>query len=164
VLVPRVRRTARRLRLRDEPRRAACRPRLERLPRRDPRLLALSSAQQAGIPTGTTPVVGALVVFPRGYGGSAVGHVACVEQVNADGSYVVSERNWNYNPDVTERHVEAGIPGVGVIYGGAAGNGPTPPPSPAPGANDDHDHDHHDHHDHHDDDDTATAADRHETA
>ena len=93
----------------------------------------LSNAQHVGIPTGTTPVHGALVVFPRGYGGSAVGHIAYVESVNADGSYVVSERNWNYNSNVTLRHVQASLPGVAFIYGGPAGNGPAPaPPPPVP--------------------------------
>jgi surface antigen len=87
----------------------------------------LSNAQRVGIPTGTTPVHGALVVFPRGYGGSAVGHIAYVESVNPDGSYVVSERNWNYNSNVTLRRVQPSYPGVGFIYGGPAGNGPAAP-------------------------------------
>lgn len=89
----------------------------------------LSNAQRVGIPTGSTPVPGALAVFPRGYGGSAVGHVAYVEHVNADGTYVVSERNWNFNPNITQRLVHP-YPGVGFIYGGPAGNGPAPPPPP----------------------------------
>jgi surface antigen len=88
----------------------------------------LSNAQHVGIPTGTTPVRGALVVFPRGYGGSVVGHIAYVESVNADGSYVVSERNWNYNSNVTVRRVQPSYPGVGFIYGGPAGNGPSTSP------------------------------------
>jgi surface antigen len=92
----------------------------------------LSNAQRVGIPTGSTPVVGALAVFPRGYGGSAVGHVAYVTHVNPDGTYVVSERNWNYNRNITVRLVHP-YPGVGFIYGGPAGNGPqtqTPLPQP----------------------------------
>lgn len=98
----------------------------------------LGNAQRAGIPTGSTPVVGAIVVFPRGYGGSSVGHVAYVEGVNPDGTYVVSERNWNYNHNVTRRLVYPGSPGVAFIYGGAAGTGtqapvtPSPPPAPGP--------------------------------
>jgi surface antigen len=87
----------------------------------------LSNAQRVGIPTGTTPVRGALVVFPRGYGGSAVGHIAYVESVNADGSYVVSERNWNYNSNVTVRRVGP-YAGVAFIYGGPAGTGLQTPP------------------------------------
>jgi surface antigen len=89
----------------------------------------LSNAQRVGIPTGSTPVPGAVAVFPRGYGGSAVGHVAYVEHVNADGTYVVSERNWNFNPNVTQRLVHP-YPGVGFVYGGPAGSGPLPLPSP----------------------------------
>jgi surface antigen len=92
----------------------------------------LGNAQRVGYPTGTVPVAKALVVFPRGYGGSAVGHIAYVESVNSNGSYYVSERNWNRNPNVTRRLVSAGVPGVGFIYGGPAGSGPTPPPAPAP--------------------------------
>lgn len=97
----------------------------------------LSNAQRGGLPTGSTPVAGALAVFPRGYGGSAVGHVAYVEHVNPDGTYVVSERNWNYNPNITQRLVHA-YPEVGFIYGGPASppvaspQPPTPTPAPAP--------------------------------
>jgi hypothetical protein len=57
--------------------------------------------------------------------------LAYVETVNADGSYYVSERNWNGNPNVTKRLVYAGVPGVGFIYGGPAGQGPvTVAPAP----------------------------------
>lgn len=94
----------------------------------------LGNAQKVGLPTGTVPVPHALVVFPRGYGGSPVGHVAYVETVNADGSYYVSERNWNENPNVTRRLVYAGVPGVGFVYGGPAGQVPVPAPPPPPKA------------------------------
>jgi surface antigen len=86
----------------------------------------LGNAQEAGIPTGDRPIAGALVVFPRGYGGSAVGHVGYVERVNGNGSYVVSEMNWNGDPNVSERLVPRGVPGVGFVYGGHAGDGPPP--------------------------------------
>jgi surface antigen len=89
----------------------------------------LSNAQRVGFPTGTTPVAGALVVFPKHYGGSSVGHVAYVERVNGDGSYVVSERNWNYSPNITYRTVRA-YPGVAFIYGGPAGNPGSQAPQP----------------------------------
>jgi surface antigen len=88
----------------------------------------LSNAQRVGIPTGTTPVHGALVVFPRGYYRSAVGHIAYVESVSADGSYLVSERNWNYRSSVNIRRIPPSYPGVGFIYGGPAGNGPSTSP------------------------------------
>ena len=94
----------------------------------------LSNAQRVGYPTGTVPVAKALVVFPRGYGGSSVGHIAYVESVNPNGSYYVSERNWNHNPSITRRLVPPGVSGVAFIYGGPAGSGPTaqPPSTPQP--------------------------------
>ncbi len=48
----------------------------------------ISAAQAAGKATGTTPRAGAVAVTH--------GHVAYVESVNADGSYVVSEMGWDY--------------------------------------------------------------------
>ncbi len=48
----------------------------------------ISKAQSQGKATGTTPQAGAVAVTN--------GHVAYVESVNADGSYVVSEMGWNY--------------------------------------------------------------------
>lgn len=48
----------------------------------------ISSAQAAGKATGSTAQAGAVAVTN--------GHVAYVESVNADGSYVVSEMGWNY--------------------------------------------------------------------
>jgi surface antigen len=81
----------------------------------------LGNARTAGIPTGSTPRSGALVVFPRGYGGSSIGHVAYVMRVNRDGSYVISERNWNHNHNVTTRSIRPGYPGVGFVYEGNGG-------------------------------------------
>lgn len=48
----------------------------------------ISSAQAAGKATGSAPQAGAVAVTN--------GHVAYVESVNPDGSYVVSEMGWNY--------------------------------------------------------------------
>jgi surface antigen len=48
----------------------------------------ISSAQAAGKTTGSTAQAGAVAVTN--------GHVAYVESVNPDGSYVVSEMGWNY--------------------------------------------------------------------
>jgi surface antigen len=48
----------------------------------------ISAAQADGKATGTTPRAGAIAVMS--------GHVAYVESVNADGSYVVSEMGWMY--------------------------------------------------------------------
>jgi len=83
----------------------------------------LGNAQAAGIATGVEPVPDALVVFPRGYGGSSIGHVAYVQRVNQNGSYVISERNWNHNPNITTRVVRPGYAGIRFIYGGPAGTG-----------------------------------------
>jgi surface antigen len=47
------------------------------------------NARAAGRPEGHTPVAGAIVVM----WGSWVGHVAYVEQVNPDGSFLISEMN-----------------------------------------------------------------------
>lgn len=49
-------------------------------------------ARRVGIPTGTTPRVGAVAYWNQPYGGG-YGHVAWVEGVNADGS--VRTSNWN---------------------------------------------------------------------
>jgi surface antigen len=48
----------------------------------------ITAAKADGKATGSTPQAGAIAVMP--------GHVAYVESVNADGSYVVSEMGWNY--------------------------------------------------------------------
>lgn len=48
----------------------------------------ITSAQAAGKATGNAPQAGAVAVTN--------GHVAYVESVNSDGSYVVSEMGWNY--------------------------------------------------------------------
>lgn len=68
----------------------------------------ISSAQAAGKSTGSTPQPGAVAVMN--------GHVAYVESVNADGSYVVSEMGWNYQPgNYNQRTVQPGAFG-GFIY------------------------------------------------
>ena len=68
----------------------------------------LSSAQAAGKSTGTTPQPGAVAVTN--------GHVAYVESVNGDGSYVVSEMGWNYKAgNYNKRTVSPGTFG-GFIY------------------------------------------------
>jgi len=68
----------------------------------------ISSAQAAGKSTGSTPQAGAVAVMP--------GHVAYVESVNSDGSYVVSEMGWNYQAgNYNQRTVQPGAFG-GFIY------------------------------------------------
>ena len=61
----------------------------------------VSSAQAAGKSTGSAPKAGAVAVTN--------GHVAYVESVNNDGSYVVSETGWNYQAgNYNERTVSPG--------------------------------------------------------
>ncbi len=68
----------------------------------------LSAAQAAGKATGTDPRAGAVAVMN--------GHVAYVEGVNPDGSYVVSEMGWNYKAgSYNKRTVQPGSFG-GFIY------------------------------------------------
>ena len=68
----------------------------------------ISSAQAAGKSTGSTPKAGAVAVMD--------GHVAYVESVNKDGSYVVSEMGWNYQAgNYNKRTVQPGAFG-GFIY------------------------------------------------
>jgi len=51
-------------------------------------------AAQAGLPVGRRPVVGAIMVFaPGSYGAGSAGHVAVVESVAANGSFVVTAMN-----------------------------------------------------------------------
>ena len=51
------------------------------------------NARPFGFAEGPTPRVGAILVMGTTYN-SALGHVAYVESVNANGSFVVSEMNW----------------------------------------------------------------------
>jgi len=68
----------------------------------------ISEAQSQGKATGTAPRAGAVAVTN--------GHVAYVESVNADGSYVVSEMGWNYQAgNYNKRTVSPGTFG-GFIY------------------------------------------------
>lgn len=68
----------------------------------------ISAAQAQGKATGTTPKAGAVAVMN--------GHVAYVERVNSDGSYVVSEMGWNYQAgNYNQRTVQPGAFG-GFIY------------------------------------------------
>ena len=71
-----------------------------------------SAAKAAGIPVGNTPQAGA-VIWHRYQGG--LGHVAFVEKVNPDGSYLVSDMNYagNWNR-VTYRTVQ---PSDNYLYG-----------------------------------------------
>ncbi|HZV49915.1 MAG TPA: CHAP domain-containing protein [Candidatus Dormibacteraeota bacterium] len=54
----------------------------------------LANAQRLGLPTSSVPVPGSVVVYGSGSGYSPFGHVAIVQAVNADGTFVVSEMNY----------------------------------------------------------------------
>jgi surface antigen len=61
----------------------------------------IGAAQSAGKSTGSAPQAGAVAVMD--------GHVAYVESVNGDGSYVVSEMGWNYQAgNYNQRTVQPG--------------------------------------------------------
>ncbi len=71
------------------------------------------NARDAGRPEGQTPVAGAIAVM----WGSWVGHVAYVERVNPDGSFVISEMNVRGLGVYDERTVTTGsIDLIGFIY------------------------------------------------
>ena len=52
------------------------------------------NARPFGYAEGSTPRVGAIMVMAAGGAAAPEGHVAYVESVNANGSFVVSEMNW----------------------------------------------------------------------
>ena len=91
----------------------------------------ISSARARGIPTGTAPATGAIVVFAPGQDGAGYyGHVAYVESVNGS-SITIAEANYNGYPAVHKRTVSSS--GLHFIYGGLAGHGPgAPVPAPSP--------------------------------
>jgi surface antigen len=70
-------------------------------------------AQSYGWATGQTPRVGAVMVTWE----SSFGHVAYVEAVNPDGSYIVSEMNFVRWDVIDERQIKpGGVPLIGFIY------------------------------------------------
>jgi surface antigen len=72
-----------------------------------------STARVAGRPEGQVPVIGSIMVSWESW----VGHVAYVEHVNSDGSFVVQEMNVRGWGVVDERTVSPGkTPIIGFIY------------------------------------------------
>jgi surface antigen len=71
------------------------------------------NAQAMGFPTGQSPRPGSIMVtWESGYG-----HVAYVESVNPDGSWVVAEMNWVAFNTVDRRLIQpGGVPLIGFIY------------------------------------------------
>lgn len=75
----------------------------------------LLNAQKLGIPTGKTPQKGAIAVYREGHGGRAFGHVAYVEDIQSDGTLIISEMNYEYPYTITYRVVSAKT-AAGYIY------------------------------------------------
>ena len=76
-----------------------------------------ANASAQGYPVGPTPKVHAIMVTWESW----AGHVAYVESVNADGSWVVTEMNWLGFDVIDQRTIKPGQLGsrlVGFIYGG----------------------------------------------
>jgi LysM repeat protein len=74
-----------------------------------------ANASAQGYPVGPTPKVGSIMVTWESW----AGHVAYVEAVNPDGSWVVSEMNWIAFDVINERTIKPGQLGgklVGFIY------------------------------------------------
>jgi len=71
------------------------------------------NAQAMGFQTGRTPRPGSIMVtWESGYG-----HVAYVESVNPDGSWIVAEMNWVAFNTVDRRLIQpGGVPLIGFIY------------------------------------------------
>jgi CHAP domain len=66
-----------------------------------------ANARKAGFPVGSQPRVGAIAVWPAHVlGAGPVGHVAYVEQVRSDGSFYVSEEDFDGSPSVHHRWVQ----------------------------------------------------------
>jgi len=79
-----------------------------------------ANARQAGIPTGHTPRAHALIVFQPGVlGAGASGHIAFVQRVFPDGSFLISEMHAPVLWRVTHQRLTAAegrLPGVTFIY------------------------------------------------
>ena len=70
-----------------------------------------ANAQQHGLKTGSTPQLGALIVWQKGAtlsGSDGAGHVGVVEQINADGSIITSESGYGAKNPFWTTHREKG--------------------------------------------------------
>ena len=71
------------------------------------------NAQAQGYPVGSSPQAGSIMVTWE----SGLGHVAYVESVNADGSWLVSEANFRGFGVTSQRVIKPGqVPLIGFIY------------------------------------------------
>jgi surface antigen len=79
-----------------------------------------ANARRAGIPTGGTPRAHALIAFQPGVlGAGSSGHIAFVQRVYPDGSFLISEMHAPVLWRVTHRRLTAAdgrLPGVAFIY------------------------------------------------
>jgi surface antigen len=79
-----------------------------------------ANARLADIPTGHTPRAGALIVFAPGtLGAGSAGHIAYVQKVDGDGSFLISEMHAPVLWRVSHRHLSAAdarLSGVTFIY------------------------------------------------
>jgi surface antigen len=79
-----------------------------------------ANARTAGIPTGHAPRTHALIVFQPGVlGADATGHIAYVQRVYANGSFLISEMHAPVLWRVTHQRLTAAdgrLPGVTFIY------------------------------------------------
>jgi hypothetical protein len=66
-----------------------------------------ANARMTGFSTGGAPKVGAIAVWPpHVLGAGPVGHVAYVQQVRSNGSFYISEEDYNGSPNVHRRWVQ----------------------------------------------------------
>ena len=93
----------------------------------------LINARRAGIPTGSQPIAGALVVWgvPNS---AAYGHVAYVERATSSTHVLVSECNYDFQGHCRTRweNPQAASHLQGYVYGGPAGSGSEEPPGSGP--------------------------------
>jgi surface antigen len=92
------------------------------------------NARRAGIPVGTVPAAGSIIVFPKSREYGSYGHVGYVTGVNRDGSFNTEERGipdtWPFRGGCqpgrsrTKQFIRRSIPGTQFIYGGIAGIDP----------------------------------------
>lgn len=80
----------------------------------------VEACKAQGLTIGNTPKLGAIIVWMKGAtldGSDGAGHVAIVEQINADGSIVTSESGWNSSAFWTKTRTNAnGRWGAGSGY------------------------------------------------
>lgn len=89
---------------------------------------------QDGYPRSQTPQVGAVICFGGGSSGFPEGHVAVVEEINADGSIVTSNSGWQSTFFWTELCRPPNYNTLGYDFQGFILN-PNVTPGPGPGGN-----------------------------